>query len=115
MDGDHVPHHLGQLPADAVLLARHVRVVEFDEALIELGRMTEVLDPLRAIKRLITGMNDRLELRIHFRIWNSAYSRHMTSSAETYVLLSPIVIRIAQLSAEGQARGLDQFDGRSRR
>jgi len=39
----------------------------------------------------------------------------MTSSAETYVLLSPIVIRIAQLSAEGQARGLDQFDGRSRR
>ena len=46
MDGNHVPHHLGEFPADAVLLGRHVCVVEFDEALIELGRMTKVLDPL---------------------------------------------------------------------
>ena len=31
---------------DAVLLSRHVCIVEFGEALVELGRMTKVLDPL---------------------------------------------------------------------
>jgi hypothetical protein len=46
MDGNHVPHHLGEFPADAVLLGRHVCVVEFDEALVELGGMTKVLDRL---------------------------------------------------------------------
>ena len=46
MDGNHVLHHLGEFPADAVLLSRHVCIVEFGEALVELGRMTKVLDPL---------------------------------------------------------------------
>ena len=62
MHGDHVPHHLREFPADAVFLGCHVLVVKFYEALIELGRMAKVLDPLRAVKRLITGTNDRLEL-----------------------------------------------------
>src|SRR5262249_37186695 len=56
--------------------------VKFDKALVERGRMTKVLDPLRAIKRLISSVHDGLELCVHVRIGKSADPRHRASLAE---------------------------------
>lgn len=79
MHRDCVSDHLGQLYTDAVPVGHDVRVVKLNEVLVELGGMTEILDPLRAAERLVAGANDVLDLRLHRFVGNRSNSRHKTS------------------------------------